>query len=224
METVVPRIPQLAAKTTPPVARDTVLPGMRLFVALELNDEVRAAAARMVEELKHRSARLAPRARITWVVVERLHQTLQFIGEVEASRVETIEGALAGPFDVEPFDVRLAGAGVFPRSGRSRVIWAGITSGDDDLRRLARQVASRLASARIQPDDRPFHPHITLGRVRELAGLGTTALLEGLDATPLGTVAVAEVVLVESQPTNRGHDYVVRRRTRLGGAAPRIGP
>jgi 2'-5' RNA ligase len=188
---------------------------MRLFVAVEFNADVRSAAARVIDEMRGRTERLAPRTRVTWVAPERMHLTLQFIGEADEARTSAIEAALESSFDLDPFDVRLAGTGAFPDVGRPRVIWAGITAGGGSLIQLAELVSARLVRARVSPDDRPFRPHLTLGRVREAAGLRAGWLLDGLDTVPFGVVRIRETVLFESRQSARGPDYVARRRTRL---------
>jgi 2'-5' RNA ligase len=188
---------------------------LRLFIAVDLSAYVRTAAGRLVDELRHRAERLSPRARITWVLPERLHLRLLFIGDVDATRTIAIEGALEPPFDLARLDAHLAGTGVFPQSGRPRVIWAGLSAGSDTLATLARLVSARLLSVGVPTDDRPFRPHLTLGRVREAADLRAPRLLSGLDTAELGVVTVTETVLFESQPTKHGHRYFARARTRL---------
>jgi 2'-5' RNA ligase len=189
---------------------------MRLFVAVELPAEVTAAASRLIARLRERCDMSAPRARISWAVPGRMHLTLQFIGEADLSRTEAIQRALAPPFDLPPFEIALGGTGVFPEPHRPRVIWVGLTAGRAPLTELQQQVAARLVRAGVEADDRPFRPHLTLGRVREAAGLRTSSVLEGLAEAAVGRVPVVEAVLFESRATADGQVYVARQRTRLG--------
>jgi 2'-5' RNA ligase len=189
---------------------------MRLFIAVDLDDAVRTAAASLLDELRRRATRLAPRARVTWVAPERLHVTIRFIGEVDDTRVESVERALAPSLDLTPFEVRLAGTGVFPVSGPPRVIWVGSVD-DGRLGTLHRAVSERLVHAGLPPEDRPFSPHLTLGRVREAAGLRGARLLEGLTDFEIGRVRVTHAVLVESRLSPRGPDYAIRLAMALGG-------
>ncbi len=189
---------------------------MRLFVAVELPTDVKAAASRLIDDLRGRCEDIARRARISWSAPERLHLTLQFIGEADPSRTQAIEQALEPPIDVPPFEMVLGGTGAFPGARRPRVIWAGVTAGAQRLRDLQHQVAARLSLAGVAPDDRPFQPHLTLARVRDAAGLRVPALLEGHTNAVLGRLSVGETVLFESRATAGGQEYVARQRTRLG--------
>jgi len=189
---------------------------MRLFVAVELPADVKSAASRLIGDLRGRCEPAAPRARISWAAVDRMHLTLQFIGEADPPRTQAIEQALAPPFDVPPFEMVFGVTGVFPDPRRPRVIWAGLTAGAQPLRELQQQVAARLAAAGVAAEDRPFQPHLTLARVREAAGLRAQSVLEGLSDADLGRVYVVETVLFESRATAGGQEYVARRRTRLG--------
>lgn len=188
---------------------------MRLFVAVELPAEVTAAASRLIAELRERCDRSGPRARISWAVPGRMHLTLLFIGEADVSRTEAIQLALAAPFDLPPFEIALGRTGVFPEPHRPRVIWVGLTAGRAPLTDLQQQVAARLARAGVAADHRPFRPHLTLGRVREAAGLRTSSILEGLAEAAVGRAPIVETVLFESRATADGQVYVARQRTRL---------
>ena len=187
----------------------------RLFVAIELPPAVTAATARLASDLRNRVVNQAPVARVTWVAPAQMHLTLQFIGEVETSRAAALDAAMSTPFDLAPFEIVLGGAGVFPAGGRPRVIWVGISAGGAWLRILHDQVGSRLRTAGIRPEARPFHPHVTIGRVRRATGLRPDALREGLVACPLGQAPVNEVLLFESLQGGDGPRYLVRHRTRL---------
>ena len=188
---------------------------MRLFVAVELPAEVTAAVAQLIAQLRERCDRAWPRARISWAVPARMHLTLQFVGEADLSRTEAIQRALLPPFGLTPFGIALGGTGVFPDPHRPRVIWVGLTAGRAPLTDLQQHVVARLARAGVQADDRPFRPHLTLGRVREAAGLRTSSVLEGLAEAAVGRVPVDETVLFESRATADGQVHVARQRTRL---------
>jgi len=189
---------------------------MRLFVAIELNDEVTTAAARLIDELHERCGRLAPQAHVTWVPPGRMHLTLRFIGDAGEAQTHAIVQTMNAPFDLQPFDLVLARMGVFPEVGRPRVFWAGAAAGRESLEDLSRHVSARLADAGVPRDDRPFAAHLTLGRVREAAGLRTMRLLDGLGNVELGRVRVTETVLFESRQSSGGPTYLAQQRTSLG--------
>ena len=181
---------------------------MRLFVAIDIGPDVVASARSLIGELRDRSRQFAPRARITWVAPDRLHLTLRFIGEVDDARVEAVERALVTPLEQALFTFEIGHLGVFPQTGPPRVIWAGVTSEIDALRRLEGAVSRRLQLAGVAPDPQPYHPHLTLGRVREPAGLRAPALLDGLqEMSVLGLVEVRAVTLYASRLSPQGPEH-----------------
>ena len=96
---------------------------MRLFVALDIPDAVRAALSELSDQLK----KTCPNAR--WVGQGGVHVTLKFIGEVSAEQVEEIRRALGELPSFSPIEVRFAGLGFFPGARRPRVFWAGVEAG-----------------------------------------------------------------------------------------------
>jgi 2'-5' RNA ligase len=109
---------------------------------------------------------------------------------------------------------------VFPHPGRATVLWLGVTDPSGGLARLQRRVEEGLSSEGFAPDERPFHPHVTLGRWRTPPPRGR---VDALLAAPLplsGPDAewmVHEVRLMESQLTPQGSIYTVVEALPLGG-------
>ena len=188
---------------------------MRLFVAVELSPDAAAAALDLLEVLRARASRLAPHSRISWVAPDRLHVTIRFIGHVDDDKAPAIAEALVPAIGIEPFDLTIAGVAVFPSKGPPRVIWAGLSSGEDRLGAIERVVSDRLAALGVAPEDRAFTPHLTLARVREAGGLRSPALLEGLDQTALGSTRVDAITLFESRLSPKGPTYQAIHRTQL---------
>ncbi|MFA4943974.1 MAG: RNA 2',3'-cyclic phosphodiesterase [Lentisphaeria bacterium] len=143
----------------------------RLFVAIPLPETVRAALALAIGRL-HRAG-----GRIGWVAPENLHVTLAFLGDLPEERLPAAAAALdQAAAGHQPFPLTAAGLGTFGHPRAPRVIWAGLAG---DLPRLLRLQAA--VAAAFQPlgfaEDRPFHPHLTLGRVRG-GGLPTAFFAE----------------------------------------------
>jgi 2'-5' RNA ligase len=187
---------------------------MRLFVAVEIGAPVRRAALATIDELRERTARLAPRARMTWLTDERLHITVRFIGHVDDARGEAIRIALEAPLDAPSFDLTVEGIGAFPPRGAPRVFWAGLTAGREGLLRLERSVSARLAEL-VPAEDRPYAPHLTLARVKEPAGLARASLFDGLTDRLLGRVRVEAITLFESRLSSKGPTYLPLLQTML---------
>ena len=190
---------------------------MRLFVAVTLDDAVRQAAAAVMAECRARARRLAPAARITWVAAERLHVTVRFIGAADEDRVAAIRTALMPPVPQSAFECDIAGIGTFPGHGKPQVVWAGIDDRRAGLVALEREVSRRLDAAGVAPEPRPYRPHVTIGRVRDAAGLRGDRWLEGMTSIPLGRITVSSVTLFESRLSPRGPAYVPLLDTALGG-------
>jgi len=189
---------------------------VRLFLAVLLPDEVRAALAAEVQRLQ-RVAR-----DVAWVAPDNLHVTLKFLGEVEPGRVEAV-GAALGPVakTTAAFDVEVLGLGAFPSPTRPRVVWAGLGAGAAPLAALAGRVDAALATAAFAPETRPFAGHVTLGRVREpQRAPRLAAALDAGASRRFGLVAVDRIALVRSDLSPRGARYTVLETWPLGPPPP----
>lgn len=135
---------------------------MRLFAAIDLPEEVRAALAHEQQAL----ARLCRQNReIRWARAEGLHLTLKFLGEVPAERVPGVAGALGELGDFAKFPVEIKGLGFFPDARKPRVLWAGVEA-SAALGELAGRVDTALERLDFAPAGGPFRPHLTLARFR----------------------------------------------------------
>ena len=95
------------------------------------------------------------------------------------------------------------------------MIWAGIGQGIENLRTVEQEMRARLDSLVHTTEERDYHPHLTLGRVKNPAGLRPVALLEGLESTVFGVVRVAAVTLFESRLSSSGPTYTALGRAEL---------
>ena len=137
---------------------------MRLFVALDIPEDVRVAIGALIVKLRVscESAR--------WVRIEGAHITLKFIGEVPVEKAESVKAALATvPFPA-PIIMSFRGLGFFPGERRPRVLWAGIQAGAE-LAALAAGVEAALDPLGIAREQRAFSPHLTLARFDSPKGL-----------------------------------------------------
>jgi RNA 2',3'-cyclic 3'-phosphodiesterase len=177
--------------------------------------DVQATVSGAVDELSRRVAQSAPHARVTWVKPAHLHLTLRFIGEADAALGEKIRGALNQRIVAPAFLLTIKGIGTFPPRRPPRVIWAGIAGGLEALRAVERELRARLDRLLPSVDERDFHPHVTLGRVKNPAGLRPAVLLDGLTDAAFGVVPVGAVTLFESRLSSAGPTYVALGRTPL---------
>lgn len=103
---------------------------------------------------------------VRWVPAEQIHLTIRFIGEVDESQLKDIRLALTG-VSIPPFTVRLRGAGYFPPRKKPKILWVGLEK-SSELLKLHAGVEQSLGRIGIGRESRKFHPHVTLGRVRNL--------------------------------------------------------
>lgn len=126
---------------------------MRLFIAIELSDEMKKSLIGVMHELKQAGVKgqYAPAGN--------LHLTLAFVGETE--ELKTVRAAVEG-IRFKPFHMTLSELGNF-----DDIIWAG-AKGGQGIAELGREVRAALDEAGIPYDKKGFLPHITL--VRKAAG------------------------------------------------------
>lgn len=137
-------------------------PPLRLFVAVELPEQVRGALGTSIERLRSSLG-----GAYRWVRPEAVHLTLRFLGNVDAERVAELAAALeaaVGP--LAAFELRLDGTGVFPNARAPSVVWAGLGGESAALVRLVAAVGNATAGVGAPAESRPYQPHLTLGRVR----------------------------------------------------------
>lgn len=189
----------------------------RLFVALDPPDAVRRRVAALQAELRRAAGAAA--AAVRWVEPANVHVTLQFLGAVPAERVAAVLAALAAAAAAaRPLALEVKGAGAFPSARRARVVWLALGGETPPLAALAAEVGRRLAPLGYAPEDRPFSPHLTVGRARDGRGApGLAGALAAVSAADGVTWRAAELVLFESHLSPRGPRYEAAARLPLGG-------
>lgn len=180
----------------------------RVFAAVPIPHETQLAVDRWRSELRlpagASSSASGGRVRARPVPVGNFHLTLRFAGEVERTVLERLCAALDQAETPAPFNMRWGGLGAFPKPSRAATAWLGVARGRDDLARLATAAEEAARSAGLPPEERPFHPHLTLARFRppvdlRPAGAGGRDDPAGSSAARLGVKAtVTEVALYRS--------------------------
>ena len=175
----------------------------RLFIGLELPASCRETLAA-----------LGPRVNgLRWLPAELSHLTLNFLGDVESEHEARLREALA-LVRVPPFFLPIQGVGVFG-GAKPSVVWAGVGKGHPHLVALNKHVQDAVLRARLEPDLRPFHPHVTIARVK---GVPRAALLPFLRKHPeaeFGLVKVTDFVLFSSVLSSTGARHAVEMRWEL---------
>jgi RNA 2',3'-cyclic 3'-phosphodiesterase len=152
---------------------------LRLFIALPIPELVKAELTRAQVELR----RVAPGDGVRWVKAEQMHLTLSFLGQVESGRVEAVIAAARDACTgLAAFPLRAQEAGFFPEARRPRVVWTGLHDETGALAALQRTVVQAVGKFAEKAEDRPFRPHLTLGRVKSLRPAEARALAEAVAA------------------------------------------
>jgi 2'-5' RNA ligase len=189
---------------------------MRTFVAVETGEAVRRRAAQLSRALAAALEQGRDRRSIAWVAPQNLHLTLRFLGEVAPSAVEAVKRRLEPPFHIPAFEIGLSGLGTFPSAGPPRVIWLGVSDGARELSRVSREVDARLAGLGLPKEDRDFHAHLTLGRVKGPVGRRLRDAIAAAGAADAGRDLVDHVTLFESRLSRSGATYSVIATSWLG--------
>ncbi len=193
---------------------------VRAFIAIEMPPEIQSHLAWVQDRLR-RELRDLP---IRWVRPESIHLTLKFLGMVPASHVDEIVAALRGlALERGPFTFVVEGIGCFPDLRHPRVIWVGISDPTRALAAFQRLIESSMQKLGYPPEDRPYQPHLTLGRVsRDATPAHHRRIAEVIERTTverLGEVRATEITLMRSDLHPQGAIYTPIARLPLKGSS-----
>jgi 2'-5' RNA ligase len=174
---------------------------MRLFVAIELSEEIRKRLVAIQETLRAHAPRL------NWTRAENLHLTLKFLGEVRDADVPRLTEALATVRASAPIEISATHVQCFPPSGRIRIISAGMPR-VPALLRLAGDIDDACLAAGFPKEGRPWTPHITIGRAKEpLRPVLRSRLSPAAGQLPSPTMRVDRFVLFSSKLSQASASY-----------------
>ncbi len=134
---------------------------IRAFIAIDLSPEIQQRLDKVLEDFKNQLANIPVR----WVAVTNIHLTLKFMGDVSISNLALLTNMLQAEVSTHhQFEISVGSSGAFPNLRQPRVIWVGIEAPQE---LIAIQNGIEAATARLgyTREDRPFSPHLTLGRV-----------------------------------------------------------
>lgn len=191
---------------------------LRLFVAVDLPDDVRAACGEAVERLRADLRRGGIDDAFRWVAVGNLHLTLRFLGNVDGDSAARVIESMRAPIARDSATIELGGPGTFPPRGRPRVLHVGVASGLEFLRELRADVDARLAPlCRWDADTRPFAPHLTLARGKERGKFNPVDFSRLLEraAWPRAAFRVSRVTLFSSKTLSSGPEYTIQAQAAL---------
>jgi 2'-5' RNA ligase len=178
---------------------------VRCFIAVNLNEEIK----RTLGELRKNFEDLPLR----FVKPESMHITLKFLGEVDERKLEKLMKKM-DEIKVRSFEIRVQGVGVFPSERYPRVLWAGVSG---DFRELHKEVERITRSLGFPKDDKPFKPHITIARLKNLSASERAELIERMKNVEFQSkgMKVESVELMKSTLLRTGAIYEALKTVRL---------
>lgn len=178
---------------------------MRCFVAIDLPQQVKARLSQLQQAMGGLDRD------VRWMKPDQIHLTVKFLGEIPDRRINDvcrILSQLAASFI--PFELQVGGTGVFPTRGPARIIWAGIVSPPTALLGFQDRCEEAFCLLDVAREDRPYHPHLTIARVR--AGQRAADIIRQVVGAhtrwTAGSFMVHEIVLYQSLLDRSGPTYV----------------
>ncbi len=186
---------------------------IRSFLAIEIPRAILKKIEEVQEDLR------SSRADVRWVSPEKIHLTLKFFGTIDESKIDPIVKSIEEPTRItSPFSLKVQGVGAFPHLKNPRVIWVDLVDGKDVLASFQKQLERELEKLGFEPEERVFHPHLTLGRMKTGKGRGElTGRMERHQEEEFGDFQVERVVLFKSDLRPTGPIYTSLREVKLGG-------
>jgi 2'-5' RNA ligase len=181
----------------------------RVFVAIELPATARKGLIEHIDRLRE----TIPEARASWSREENLHLTLKFLGDIPVANVESLSHAVEqAALSTRPFELIIADCGAFPERDRPRVLWIGIEDPSGKLAQLHQALENECAARGFEREQRGFHPHLTIARLRKPQGSRRLADLHkeiGFRPIPAG---VSELCVLRSELHSEGSKHTVISR------------
>jgi len=171
---------------------------LRTFIAVEVPPHVQKQIQQETEPLR----RAIGTSLVRWAPAQNIHLTLKFLGDVSPASVDVMSQMLRTEADAHrAFDMQFSGLGSFPSLRRPRVLFIGIqapapkrASGLCELEALNRSIDSACARLGYESEGRDFHPHLTLGRVKQDASaLDQQKIRHALEETKIDSLGIARV-------------------------------
>ncbi|MGM0437573.1 MAG: RNA 2',3'-cyclic phosphodiesterase [Bacillota bacterium] len=135
---------------------------MRLFVAINFSERNRNLIKNKVKLIKNNVEE-----NVKWVKKENWHITVKFLGEVKEKKVSNIKNKINEISKINKFYFQINKIGAFPSLNYPKVVYLGINRGKDKLKEVNEKVETKLSELNFEKEDRPFTPHVTIGRSKD---------------------------------------------------------
>jgi 2'-5' RNA ligase len=165
----------------------------RLFVAIDLPESTRQLLADLDPQIRG----------VRWTDPAQMHLTLGFFGDVP----EEIDLALRDKLSAIKFGaffLQVAGVGMFSAKGSPKIIWIGVGKAHPHLFQIHKRVQESALAAGLEPELRPWHPHITIARCRDVSAQSLRKFLQSNAEFDAGMIRVEAFHLYSSKLTPAG--------------------
>jgi 2'-5' RNA ligase len=187
---------------------------IRAFLAIEPTEDVLQAVSRLQENLKKEI-----KGKISWTRPEGNHITLKFFGNIDQDDVKNICAIMKKQVASMPtLSLNVEKIGVFPDARKPRVLWLGATGDIEKLVALQTQVEKDFEGIGFPSENRPFHAHLTLGRIKipqEIMGISEA--LQKYNDFVGGKFNCSEIILFQSKLSRRGAVYTKLEKFSFSG-------
>jgi 2'-5' RNA ligase len=160
---------------------------MRLFIAIPLPQDVKQKLLDLQQPING----------IRWQSQEQMHLTIKFVGEVDQATAGELRDELH-TITHPHFAMTIAGIGYFPKGKQPKVLWAGIKE-NASLQELHKKVEHCCDKNGIAPENRPYKPHVTIGRTKNTPKQAVTSYINQHEPFVLPDIQVSEFALYESK-------------------------
>lgn len=175
---------------------------LRSFIAIDIEEKDIIEKIIKIERILRETG-----AALKLVEPENLHITIKFLGEISEKEIPLIRNILEKHAKLfNPFEIILEGIGAFPSISHPRVIWVGISENKDKLTSLANKISTDLEKAGFRREERAFHPHITIARVKRQNSRLKKEIMQYRNSI-FGRMIVSNIRLKKSTLTPQGPIY-----------------
>ncbi|HLA42343.1 MAG TPA: RNA 2',3'-cyclic phosphodiesterase [Aggregatilineales bacterium] len=194
-------------KTTGSSKETRISQSIRVFISINLPPALEIVLQAQIKALRD----MLPSGAVRWVNPGGIHLTLKFPGYVPVNQLDSVKAATRQAVQgCSPFELRVMEAGCFPNYKRPKVIWIGLKGAEASLQALRGSVENHIAPLGYPTETRPFHPHLTLGRVktqnsREMMSIGQ--VIRETEIGEIGKLTCDAVHVMQSTLTPSGAQY-----------------
>jgi len=173
---------------------------MRTFISLDIPTEIKSEITKIQSDLKEAGVEAK------WVKPENTHITIAFLGSINEKQITKVKEILTpmNRFIKKPIKLQLKKLSAFPNIDRARVIFIELSGEIERLNDLAANLRNELKNKNIWFDEKPFVPHITLGRIKKPQDL---SLIIQKVKVKQPILFLSKISLKQSQLTSSGPIY-----------------